>query len=47
MSAAVEFRRLMAMRRQCHVSEREWITRAARNIVWIMRGVPASEWTNV
>ena len=45
--AFAEFRRVMAERRayrQTRCGEWEWRTRAARKLVWWMRGVPANGW---
>ena len=41
------FRRYMAKRRTAKRGslEHEWITAACRKYVWIMRGVPTTEWT--
>lgn len=43
------FRRLMRERRG-HVigsAEHEWRTRAARKYVWLMRGVPTNQWSEL
>lgn len=47
MTAAAVFRALMAERRQFQrgTPDHNYRTRAARTLVWLMRGVPASEWT--
>lgn len=46
MTTRTIFRALMAERRSYlrGTPDHEYRTRAARKIVWIMRGVPATEW---
>ena len=41
-----EFRRLMAERRTIAIGspDHEYRTRAARCLVWVLRGVPVTEW---
>ena len=45
--ARSEFMRMMAERRACAPGspDHEYRTRAARKLVWLMRGVPVLEWT--
>ncbi len=39
------FRAIMAQRREAESrATREYLTRAARKMVWIMRGVPVDQW---
>lgn len=42
------FLALMAERRQFQrgTPDHEYRTRAARKLVWIMRGVPSNQWSN-
>ena len=46
-SAAATFRGTMTERRKHRRNSLDWhyLTRAARKCVWIMLGVPTSEWT--
>lgn len=46
MNLSTEFRQLMRERRAFPVGtpDHEYRTRAARKIVWLMRGVPVGEW---
>lgn len=45
-SAQIEFRKVMAARRSVpHGSvEYSYLSRAARKMVWIGRGIPVNEW---
>ena len=50
MTTAQHFRAAMAKRRQyrCNpafAAEWRYLTRAARKLAWLVRGVPVSEWT--
>lgn len=46
MECKAEFRRLIAERKAFPVGspDHEYRTRAARKLVWVMRGVPVAEW---
>ena len=46
MTTRATFRALMAERREWPrgTDDLEYRTRAARKLVWILRGVPSSEW---
>ena len=47
MTTKEHFRQIMRERRYYKrgTPEHDWRTRAARKFVWIIRGVPTSEWT--
>jgi hypothetical protein len=47
MSAVIEFRRLMNLRRGFARGSIDyvWMSRAARKLFWMSRGVPVSEWS--
>jgi hypothetical protein len=42
------FRAFMAQRRAYprHTAEHEYMTRAARKALWLLRGVPVTQWEN-
>ncbi len=48
MRARSEFRRMLAERRAFPVGSPDYNyrTRAARQLLWMIRGVPVLEWTN-
>ena len=47
MNAGALFRQMMSERRQFMkgTADHEYRTRAARKYLWMMRGVPTSEWS--
>ena len=47
MTARLLFLDMMTQRRQFSKGsyEHAWMTRAARHYLWLMRGVPTTEWT--
>ena len=47
MTTRAHFLALMAERRKClrGTADHEYRTRAARKLVWIMRGIPSSLWS--
>lgn len=50
MTTAQHFRDVMAQRRTyrsnpAFAAEWQYLTRAARKLAWLVRGVPVSEWT--
>lgn len=47
MNARDLFKATMSERRRCArgSADRDYLTRAARKYVWLMRGVPATEWS--
>lgn len=39
-----KFRKVMAQRRQADPSDRVWLTKTARKLVWLLRKVPTRDW---
>jgi hypothetical protein len=48
MTARDQFRAVMAHRRAAPkgTAERAYLTRAARKLAWIARGIPTTEWSH-